>query len=166
MSLESGKKLGLISSIIAIVSPIIIAIAYFGFFIFLFGSISSTIGRGASPSNLPFPLTLLGVVAAAGMAALIGYILFMIAMYNLSKYYGEPAIFKNLLNALIISIVGSVVLGVVLVAFFVSSIAGNFASTTSPPLISGIWVLAGLGALLVRHTCHSDIQCGSHKACV
>ena len=73
----------------------------------------------------------------------------MIAMYNLSKYYGEPAIFKNLLNALIISIVGSVVLGVVLVAFFVSSIVSSFARTTSTPLISGIWVLAGLGALLM-----------------
>ena len=149
MSLESGKKLGLISSIIAIVNPIIIAIAYFGFFIFLFGSISSTIGRGASASNLPFPLTLLGVIAVAGIVGVIGYILFMIAMHNLSKYYGEPAIFKNLLKALILSIGGSVVLGVVLVAFFVSSIVGNFASTTSPPLISGIWVLAGLGVLLL-----------------
>ena len=148
MSLESGRKLGLISSIITIVAPIIIAIAYFAFFISLLGSVSSTISRGASPNTL-FPFAILGVVAAAGIAALVGYILFMIAMYNLSKYYGEPAIFKNLLNALIISIVGSVVLGVVLVAVFVSSIAANFASTTTPPLISGIWVLAGLGALLI-----------------
>ena len=95
------------------------------------------------------PLTLLGVIAVAGIVGVIGYILFMIAMHNLSKYYGEPAIFKNLLKALILSIGGSVVLGVVLVAFFVSSIVGNFASTTSPPLISGIWVLAGLGVLLL-----------------
>ena len=150
MSLESGKKLGLTASIIAIAAPIILATTYVGFFISLLSSVSSTIGKGTSPNTPLFPFTIFSVVVvAAVVVGVIVYILLMIAMNNLSKYYSEPAIFKNLLKALILSIVAGVVVGVVLVAFFVSSIVSNFARTTSPLLISGIWVLAGLGILLL-----------------
>jgi uncharacterized membrane protein len=114
---------------------------------FLFGSISSTIGRGASPNLFLFPFTILGVVAAAGIAALIGYILFMIAMYNLSKYYGEPAIFKNLLNALIIGIVGSIALGIALIAVLALTIGTLAQTATYSPAIT-IWDLVGLGVFI------------------
>jgi uncharacterized membrane protein len=145
MSLESGRKFGLTASLIAITAPIILAIAYVGLFISLLGSVSSTIGRSTSPNISLLPFTALGIVVAAVVVGVIICILLLIAMNNLSKYYSEPAIFKNLLNALILSIIGIVVIGVVLAAFFVASIA----RTASSPAVSAIWVIGGLGGLFL-----------------
>jgi len=147
LSLESGRKLGLAASIIAIMVPIIIVIAYLGFFVSLLSSFSSTL-RGSVPPSTPFlPFALLGVVIAAGLVGFTGFVLFMVAMYNLSKYYGEPAIFRNLLNALIAAIVGSIILGVIGVAFVF--IAGSLASSAPAPATTVVWVIPMLGVFIL-----------------
>jgi uncharacterized membrane protein len=147
MSLESGRKLGLTASIIALVVPIIISVAYFGFFLSLLGSFSSTVTGSVPTASWFLPFTLLGVVIAAGLVGFIGFVLFMVAMYNLSKYYAEPAIFRNLLNALIVAIVGSIILGVIWVAFVF--IAGSLSSPTPAATTTVVWVIPTLGVFLL-----------------
>jgi uncharacterized membrane protein len=147
LSLESGRKLGLTASVIAIVIPLIVAVAYVGFFIALLGSFSSPITR-ASPGTALLPLTILGALVIAGVVGFVGYVLFMVAMHNLSKYYAELAIFRNLLNALIIGIVGSVILGVVIVALVAASAGSRVPAGAyqSAPLI---WGFVGLGVFFL-----------------
>jgi uncharacterized membrane protein len=52
------------------------------------------------------------VVVGAALA-LAGYILFLVAMHRLSKYYSDHSIFSNLIKALIIQIVTGIVIAVV-----------------------------------------------------
>ncbi len=70
-------------------------------------------------------------------------------MNNLSKYYGEPAIYKNLLNAFILYIISIVAIGVALAVIFATTATNNVVRTTSAPVVSAIWVIGGLGLLLI-----------------
>lgn len=123
MSLESGKKLGFTASIINIIVPVIMGIVFVVFYAALFGAILSA-SRAASGGVAVTPVTpslaevlttivIIGVIGS--ILALAGYILFLIAMHRLSQYYKEPSIFSNLLRALIIQIVSTVILGVIVV---------------------------------------------------
>ena len=70
-----------------------------------------------------------------GVIGFVGYILFMVGMHRLAQYYPEPAIFKNLLNALIIGIISTVVLGVALLVLLIAT-AGGITPTATPTTIA------------------------------
>jgi uncharacterized membrane protein len=133
LSLESGKKLGYIASIINITVPVIMGLALIAFYAILFSSIFS--GISSRTTSVP-PFTVNGLMMMAVMIvgvvlALVGYILFMIAMHRLSKYYEEPSIFSNLFKELIIRIIFAVVVIVVVVAVVLFAVGGLFMSLSS-----------------------------------
>ncbi|XES77764.1 MAG: DUF996 domain-containing protein [Candidatus Bathyarchaeia archaeon] len=107
MSFESGKTLGKISSLLTVILPVIV-VPLVVLFMFLAVPVSST---GAI-----LPAFVLPYVALAGLG-LVSFILFLLAMHNLSKYYNRPAIFKNVLYGIIVNIVGVIVVLVVESAF-------------------------------------------------
>ena len=148
MSLESGRKFGFYASLMNVILPIAAVVVYVAFFIALFASVTSRIGSGASPSTFPalFAGGLNIFLIAIGAVGIVAYIMFMYAMYSLSNYYIEPAIFKNVLYAFIISLVTSVVVVAILVIGLISAFAGfspiNSPSTVAPAFTQFIIVLA------------------------
>jgi uncharacterized membrane protein len=140
MSLESAKKMGFAASIISVITPVIVVIAAFGLLVALFSNIFSTVTAGTTPAltRLAVMGGVLGLIIVGGIVALVGYILFMISMYRLSQYYNEKAIFKNVLNALIIQIVFSVVLMASLYAYIFSLVGTLIPSATTSNTSTGI----------------------------
>ena len=131
MSFESGKKLGATASLINILLPVVAIIAVVGFVV----SIIASAVRGAAtgtvaPTILGISAVFFLLIAAVVLVALAGYIMFMIAMHRLSNYYNEPGIFKNVLYALLLSIVSSVVIFASEFVFLLSSINRITQSTT------------------------------------
>jgi uncharacterized membrane protein len=150
VSLETGKKLGFAASIINLVTPIVIVAVYVGFFVSLLSSIPSTISggyTGGATNNYLSSLGFLGAIIGLCIVSSIGYIFYMVSMYNLSKYYHEPGIFRNLIKAFLITIVGSVIAGIVLVATLIISI-GTIApaptSSTTFPIIWNLLIIIGM----------------------
>ena len=137
MSLESGRKFGFYASLMNVVLPIAAVVVYVAFFIALFASITSQIGSGTSPSTFPalFAGGLNIFLIAIGAVGIVAYVMFMYAMYSLSNYYKEPAIFKNVLYAFIISLITGVVAVAVLFIGLFSAFAG-FSPITSPSTIA------------------------------
>jgi uncharacterized membrane protein len=152
MSLESGRKLGLISSLAivilpAVVIPLVIAASIF--------SVMSRISSGSSTFN---PFLTYALYAAIGIVAFASYILFLVSMRRLSKYYNEPAIFRNVLYGFLLNFVGAAVAYGVEILFF-SSIFNSISSGTntvaavtpnpiSPSIISNLFI-ALLGMLAI-----------------
>jgi uncharacterized membrane protein len=134
-SLESGKKLGYIASLISVILPIAAIIGAVVIVIALIASAVSRIGTGTVVSPFfGFSAGLLVFFVAVGAVGLVGTILFLVAMHRLSNYYNEPRIFKNVLYALILSIVSAVIVLALSFGFILSSIAGiSQTSTSSTP---------------------------------
>jgi uncharacterized membrane protein len=82
---------------------------------------------------------------AVGFISLIGLIMFIVAMYQLSHYYNEPGIFKNTLYSLVVSIVGAVTLVAILLAVILSTITIPRVST---PPAAGLFIV-GFVAIIV-----------------
>ena len=137
MSLESGRKFGFYASLMNVILPIAGVVVYVAFFVALFASVISQIGSGTSPSTFPalFAGGLNIFLIAIGAVGIVAYAMFMYAMYSLSNYYGEPAIFKNVLYAFIISLVTGVVVVAVLVIGLITAFAG-FSPITSPSTVA------------------------------
>ena len=154
MSLDTGKKLGITSSLIFIIAPIIAVSLYAAFFISLIGSISSSITNGGVfPTS---PAASLGWISlalgATGLISIIGFILFLIAMYELSHYYNEQGIFRNIMFALIIGIVGVVVIIAVTVVFVFAAVANGVTASSASSLglsFFGVIIGATIAAFLV-----------------
>jgi uncharacterized membrane protein len=136
MSIESGKKFGYYSSLINIILPIV---ALVGAVALVFSLIASAATRIVNGTIAPTFAGVFGVfiifiiaIAAVGIA---GFIMFMYAMYNLSNYYSEPKIFKNVLYAFIISIISATVVFALEFSAIISSMAGVYQNppTTTPP---------------------------------
>ena len=152
MSIESGKKLGYIASIINVAVPAIMSVALIAFYAVLLGSIFSGIsGRtSVAPTFAGVGLLAIAMILFGAALALVGYILFMIAMHSLSKYYNEPSIFGNLLRELIIRIIFAVVVVVVVVVVVLFAVGGLFANLSSASNASflsnfmGIFVFYGV----------------------
>ena len=138
MSLDTGKKLGITSALIFVIAPVIIASLYAVFFISLIGNISSTISNGGLSNGGIFPtfslasfgFILLAIVVAV-ITIIIGLILFLIAMYELSHYYNELGIFRNIIYALIVGIVGEVIIATVTVALSFVAFANGFTASSA-----------------------------------
>jgi len=69
--------------------------------------------------------------------------MFIVAMYQLSHYYGEPGIFKNIVYSLIVAIVGAVSFALLLVALILFRVG---ISTSSAPG-TGLFIIGFLGIL-------------------
>lgn len=134
MPLESGRKLGLISSLLTVFLPVVGVIAAVIFVLSLFASLP--FGTGTfTPSPFLFSAGLITLLIALGVTGIIAYILFIVAMYQLSHYYNESGIFKNILYAVILNIVGLIVVFGLVFAFILSSI-GSIAQTNTPSTIT------------------------------
>jgi len=148
MSLESGRKLGFTASLISIIVPPVI-VALYGILIFSFiTSISSTIINRGGTSVTASPFLAFGIIFIAfivlGLLSLIGLILFFISMYQLSHYYNEPSIFKNIVYYLVTIIVGvAVVFSITFAVIFSAS-----ASVRSNPSVVGVFGIGFLGIIL------------------
>jgi uncharacterized membrane protein len=144
MSLESGKKLGLIASLLNVILPIIGGVGAVAFFVAIIATAASRVGTGtAGPAVGLFSFGLVGFGIAMLIVAVIGFILFMIAMHNLANYYHEPGIFSDILYAFIITVVGVVVAVGLFFAFVLSAISGispnTPSSTTVMPFLTGLF---------------------------
>ena len=134
MSLESGRKYGYYASLINVIMPIV---AIIGVVAIIFSIIASAVTRIANGSVGPGFWVLVGLIifiiaiVAVGIA---GFIMFMYSMYSLSNYYNEPAIFKNVLYAFIVSIVSGVVVLILEFAVLISAFAGIFTTNTPSPV--------------------------------
>ncbi len=151
MSLESGRKLGLTASIITVIVPIV-TVALYEFFLFsLISTITNAItGRGSTPIPSGFPFLSFGIIwiafVAVGIISFVGLILFIVAMHELSQYYNEPIIFRNIMYSLVISIVGAVVLVAILFAVIASTLMNTVVST---PTAASSFVWTFIIALIV-----------------
>jgi uncharacterized membrane protein len=156
MSLESGKHLGKIASLFNIITPVILVVFYVAFFLALFISFPTSSTGSSASSILP---SIWGLIIAAAAIAVVGFagqIMFIVSMHRLSHYYNEPKIFKNVLNAWIINIVGSgVLMAITFGSLFV--IFGNIigqttgSSTTSPfvPQFIAVLIIVIVAALII-----------------
>ena len=151
MSLESGRKLGLTASLIYVISPVIIVVAY----VFLIFSLFAAFPFGTSPTSsflsLPVFIILIGL---SGIISFAGVILFIVAMHRLSQYYSEPGIFKNALYGFIINFVGVITGILVYVAVFLSTTLGSITpsgiqTTAVTPTPTPSTILASLGLFIV-----------------
>ncbi len=125
MSLESSRKLGFTASLIAVIMPVIIGLAYA---FLIFSSITSSVSGSNSISS--FPLTTIILLFVVGVIAFAGLVLFVIAMHRLSQYYNEPSIFKNTLYAFIINIVTGITFVAIEIAL-IGNLTRNITQTTT-----------------------------------
>jgi uncharacterized membrane protein len=99
-------------------------------------------------------LVLLGAVPNVGFVlAIVGFVLILVAVKNVSESINEPAIFNDMIIAVILAIVGLVVFGViVIVAFFSFFNFGRFGTVTPgtlPPNVLGAMGLLIVGLVVV-----------------
>jgi uncharacterized membrane protein len=135
MSLESGRKFGYYSSLINVIMPIVAIISVVAIIISTFASSATRIANGSvGPAFSLFAglIIFIIVIAAVGIA---GFIMFMYSMYSLSNYYKEPAIFKNVLYAFIVSLVSGAVVVILEFAVLLSAFSG-FSSIAAPSSIT------------------------------
>jgi len=151
MSLETGRKLGLTASLITIIVPIVMVALYSVLIFSLISTFQNLFISGGStpiPSGSPFLSS--GIISIAfialGFISFIGLILFIIAMHQLSQYYNEPIIFRNIIYSIVISIVGAVVLVAILFAVIASTLMNTVVST---PTAASSFVWAFIIALIV-----------------
>jgi len=119
-------------------------VVLYGFLIFsIFASISAVFaGGGGSPfgSFLSF-----GVISIAfiglGFLSLIGFILFIVSMYQFSHYYKEPGIFKNIVYSLVVGIAGAGTLVVILLVAIFSSITISRLNTSATSPAPGLFFI-------------------------
>lgn len=112
MSLESAKSYGYRASIIFCIIPIISIIANIGIYAQLFKTLGAQIANNpnatidpispAIANSLVVLTSIIGLIT--GVLGLTALVLFLIAHYRLSKYYKEPAIFRNIIYSIILTI--------------------------------------------------------------
>lgn len=136
MSLESSRSKGRIATLLIVLLPIVSSVVYVPLY-FL---------------RLPtFNVIYLSLILSA--LSYTGYILFLVAMHGLSRFYNDARIFKNSLYGFIASVIGAVVF--VIVAFVVLvPILDQFTAYASspgmvPPLSTVISFLQVMVAVLV-----------------
>jgi uncharacterized membrane protein len=138
---ESGRKLGLAASLIAVLAPIITVIAFILFYVLTFFSLIAT----SNPSPPSFASSMPILFGAIGITSIAGVILFVVAMHRLAQYYNEQIIFKNTLYGFIINLVGGLCAFVavsILMGYFVNSFTQGITQTAAasptpsfPPIV-------------------------------
>lgn len=94
-------------------------------------------------------LVLLGAIPNVGfILAIVGFILILIGVKNVSETINEPTIFNDMIIAVVMGIIGLVVFGVVVVAAIFSFInVGNLGTVTPGTIPSGL--VSGIVLLIV-----------------
>jgi uncharacterized membrane protein len=83
---------------------------------------------GASTTNwIGFAVT-----AVASLLALVGSILFLVAMYGFSKDYAERRIIMYIVYGILIAIISGVIIGVAWIGFAIISVLGQLSNAGSP----------------------------------
>jgi uncharacterized membrane protein len=132
MSLESGSKFGYYASLINVILPIAAIVSAVAIIFSIIASAATGIAGGTSAPAFSaafggFTIFIIAIVAV-GIA---GFIMFMYAMHSLSNYYNEPAIFKNVLYAFIISIASAAVIFALEFAVILATFVGFSPTNTS-----------------------------------
>jgi len=110
MSLESAKNYGYIASIIFCIIPIISYTLSASIYAQLFRTITNLITNPnmVTDSSKFTTFNTLEIILIAGLITIAlsftALILFLIAQYKLSKYYNEPAIFRNIIYSILLTI--------------------------------------------------------------
>ncbi|MGE5532841.1 MAG: DUF996 domain-containing protein [Bacillota bacterium] len=144
MSLESGRKLGLVASLIQVILPIVAIVGGIALVMAMISSAFRGIGTGTfSPPIIGASLGFIAFIICIGVLGLIGLILFLVAMHRLSNYYNEPSIFKKVLYATILSIILGILISIYEFAFVFSSF--NSFPTSTPPSFPFLTILGLLG---------------------
>lgn len=152
MSFESGRKLGLSASLIYVILPVVAVAGAAAFIISIIFSAATGIARGTvAPSFVNVLGGFIMFIVAVAVTATVGFILFMVSMYRLSNYYSEPAIFKNVLYAFILSIISFMIIFSLEFAYIITSILEiSQAVTPTAPVSYPLFVLIAVyGASLV-----------------
>lgn len=158
MSLETGRKLGLISSLLLIILPIISIAAFAGFF---FAVISSAVNLGSSAS---VPTELFGAFAGftisfviIGVLSIVAIILFVVAMYFLSHYYNERGIFTDVIYAVIIYAATAVAATIVEFAYLIPMLSSLSQNTNPSSIFNGgfftVAIVLAIVAIIVIIVC-------------
>jgi uncharacterized membrane protein len=135
MSLESGRKFGYYASLINVIMPIVAIISVVAIIVTIIAASATQIVNGSTgPAFSIFGglIVFLIIMVAIGIA---GFIMFMYSMYSLSNYYKEPAIFKNVLYAFIMSLVSGSVVVILEFAVLLSAFSG-FSSIATPSSVT------------------------------
>ena len=135
MSLESGRKFGYYASLINVIMPIVAIISVAAIIVSVIVASTTQIVNGStgpSFSVIGGLIVFLFIMVAVGIA---GFIMFMYSMYSLSNYYKEPAIFKNVLYAFIVSLVSGAVVVILEFAVLLSAFSG-FSTITTPSSVT------------------------------
>ena len=130
MSLESGRKFGYYASLINVIMPIIAIVSVVAIIFSIIASAVTGIANGSVGPAFSVLGGLIIFVIAMAAVGIAGFIMFMYAMYSLSNYYKEPAIFKNVLYAFIVSLVSGAVVVALEFAAVISAFAGIFPTNT------------------------------------
>ena len=131
MSFESGRKFGYYASLINFILPIVAIVGVIAFIFSIIAVGATGIGNGSFSSVFSgvfggFIIFIIALVAVA----IAGFVLFMVAMNNLSNYYHDPAIFKNVLYAFILSLVSTGVILALEFTLILSTILSTIAGIT------------------------------------
>ena len=148
MSFESAKKHGYRASVLNVILPAAAIIMSIASLVALFYQIAT------NPQNTE-PITFLSgfiigfsiVIAIAGIAALI---LFMLSMHRLSNYYKEPTIFKNILYAFLLSIIGGITSSIITI-FMTTSLSTSIINNATPEYL-GDTLLTTLMSIITVYT--------------
>ncbi len=113
-------------------------------------------------------LVLLGAIPNVGFVlAIVGFILILVAVKNVSESVNEPGIFNDMIIAVILAIVGLVVFGVIVIVAFFSFFNfkqfGTITPGTVPPSVLGaiglliaglvvVWVFYLVSAIFLRRS--------------
>jgi len=136
-----GRNLGLTASIIAIVFPIVVIAGVASLLFSIISAFTTGFVTGSPVSAFPFSLGLGIFFFALIIMALVEFIFFVVSIYQLSHYYNEADIFRNLLYAILVAVV-SIVITVILEAVFVfASIATQLTNpSTATPFFAGSYL--------------------------
>jgi uncharacterized membrane protein len=110
--------------------------------------VAGFIGQIVSLAQLLFPnFALLGLGSLTGVFSLVGFILFLVAMYGFSKDYKNNAIFDNLLYGLVVAIVTGVVAFALIFLFFLFNF-NSIIPNVSPAVVRPIAVAPSVSLIL------------------
>lgn len=148
MSFESGRKLGLIASLIQVILPIVAIIGGIALAVSMIATAFRGIGTGTfSTPAVGVPLGFIAFIIGIGALGFIGLILFLLGMHRLSNYYKEPVIFKKVLYATALNVVLGIIIAIYEFAFVFPSI--STIPTSTPPSFPFLTVFGLLGAGLI-----------------
>lgn len=143
MSLETGKQLGLVSSLMLVIVPII-SVSLLTTFIL--ASISAAFSNLSGATNAAVPAlfgTVFGwAIIILAILGIIAVIILIAAMYNLSNYYKDPSIFKNVLYAFVINLGTIIVVLAIEFAILIPSLPISRTPTSPPTSVLSGYIIA------------------------